>query len=352
MGSKHTSSSTSKGGGIAANRGATSTSGVLQVRKAYHAGSWYSDDHDELNHMLTSFLSSAHQELSSNDNNNNCNNSIPRAIISPHAGFSYSGPTAAYAYAALHEALTARYNTYNVAHSHTNTQQKPLTIVVLHPSHHVYLDNACALSSVDVLDTPLGRLQVAHDLREELLSSGHFTTMNRSVDEAEHSGEMQYPFIAKVVHDVMQNYEGGFVGNGSVSVLPIMVGSLRTEKERFFGKVLAPVLARKDIFCIVSSDFCHWGNRFGYSPWQDKSIEIYEYIEWLDRGGMDHISLQDPGAFATYLKKYKNTICGRNPIGKLSYLFVVYYLSGFDLMPLWLIRLDDGPFSLICACRN
>jgi len=267
--------------------------------------------------MLTSFLHSAHQELNNSNNNKNNNSSIPRAIISPHAGYSYSGPTAAYAYAALHEALTAHQH-----HAQTQTQTLPLTIVVLHPSHHVYLDNACAVSSVDVLDTPLGQLQVAHALREELLSSGHFTTMNRAVDEAEHSGEMQYPYIAKIVRDVIPTTSaittGGnnnFLGHGAVSVLPIMVGSLRTNKEQFFGQVLAPVLARPDIFCVVSSDFCHWGSRFGYSPWDNKSIEIHEYIEWLDRGGMDHIALQDPGAFATYLKKYRNTICGRNPIG-------------------------------------
>ena len=69
-----------------------------------------------------------------------------------------------------------------------------------------------------------------------------------------------------------------------------------------------------DIFCIVSSDFCHWGQRFDYVLWNDKSIEIYEFIKLLDKEGMDHISMQDPGAFAIYLKNYRNTICGRNPI--------------------------------------
>lgn len=58
------------------------------------------------------------------------------------------------------------------------------------------------------------------------------------------------------------------------------------------------------------------GERFSYTPQpsSDDSKEIYEYIEYLDRMGMDHIELQRPGAFADYLRTYSNTICGRHPI--------------------------------------
>lgn len=42
-----------------------------------------------------------------------------------------------------------------------------------------------------------------------------------------------------------------------------------------------------DVFCIISSDFCHWGSRFSYNPMPtNNDIQIFEYIERLDREGM------------------------------------------------------------------
>lgn len=113
------------------------------IRRAYHAGSWYDDDPRLLDRMLSKFLADAsenktdeYETESTTDSENNSasdgrRTGIPRACISPHAGFSYSGPTAAYSFLALKEALLL------------NPSLR--TIVVLHPSHHVYLDG-CAVS--------------------------------------------------------------------------------------------------------------------------------------------------------------------------------------------------------------
>eukprot|EP00559_Dactyliosolen_fragilissimus_P007676 CAMPEP_0184857626 /NCGR_PEP_ID=MMETSP0580-20130426/2779_1 /TAXON_ID=1118495 /ORGANISM="Dactyliosolen fragilissimus" /LENGTH=274 /DNA_ID=CAMNT_0027353331 /DNA_START=372 /DNA_END=1193 /DNA_ORIENTATION=- len=228
-----------------------------------------------------------------------------------------------------------------------------MTIVVLYPSHHVYLDG-CAISGASVIETPLVDVNVDSSLRDELLRCGVFTTMSRNVDEEEHSGEMQYPYIAKAIMDAQKiiekesstsskpvaathnnyynNNQLSFKISSSTKILPIMVGSISTSEERRFGKILAPFLVRENVFTVVSSDFCHWGKRFHYDPkpptndddddnnnnkknGNDKKMKIYEYIEWLDRLGMDNIAMQEPGAFATYMKTYKNTICGRHPIG-------------------------------------
>uniref|UniRef100_A0A7S4HWQ8 Protein MEMO1 n=2 Tax=Odontella aurita TaxID=265563 RepID=A0A7S4HWQ8_9STRA len=145
--------------------------------------------------------------------------------------------------------------------------------------------------------------------------------MDRHIDEAEHSGEMQYPYIAKAIVDAAQGRAGGERDDTVLEcrVLPIMVGALGTSAERRFGRILAPYLSRPEVFTVVSSDFCHWGRRFGYAPNGEGSPrqhnEIAEYIEWLDRQGMNQIELQRPGAFADYLRTYSNTICGRHPIG-------------------------------------
>lgn len=262
-------------------------------RRAYHAGSWYEADKDALDATLTKFMTDAAQD------ENPCNNTnTPRACICPHAGFSYSGPTAAYSYLALEEAL--------------KKNQLISTIVVLHPSHHVYLQS-CAISGACTIETPLMNLTVDDALRDALLSTGKFELMDKATDEHEHSGEMQYPFIAKVILSVCPQRE--------IKVLPIMVGSMRPDREKLYGRLIASHLGDESVFTIISSDFMHYGRRFSYTPQPSPSEaskqhinEVYEYIEYLDRKGMDLIELQRPGAFADYLRESSNTICGRHPI--------------------------------------
>lgn len=75
------------------------------------------------------------------------------------------------------------------------------------------------------------------------------------------------------------------------------------------------------VFCqslfVISSDFCHWGQRFRYT-YYDRSVgEIWQSIQKLDKQGMSLIETLNPSAFTEYLKKYGNTICGRHPIGVL-----------------------------------
>ena len=263
------------------------------VREAHHAGSWYEDDGVGLSNTLNRFLLEASSSSSSSPSSSDDDSTAraARGIVSPHAGFSYSGPTAAYAYLALREMLVTK-------------KHEPITILVLHPSHHVYLDG-CAVSNASSIETPICSLPVNDDLRNELLASSPlFTVMNKQTDEEEHSGEMQYPFVAKTIIDAQHN---------NCTILPIMVGSISMKKEKEYGYHLAPIIHRPNIFTIVSTDFCHWGQRFGYMS-HDDNVPIYESIERMDRLGMDHIEMQKPGAFATYLKATANTICGRHPL--------------------------------------
>jgi len=290
------------------------------IRKAYHGGSWYESNPEELYDTLSTYLkdakedpASANKFKSSPNPNISASRPPPRGIISPHAGLAHSGSTAAYAYLGLDEFLKS--SNSNSPSSDTDT----ITVVVLHPSHHVYLDG-CAISGASTIETPLCDLLVDESLRSELLTSSTgiftFTTMDQTTDEREHSGEMQFPYIAKMFMDCNRK-------PGKMKVLPIMVGALSTDKEKIFGKILSSYLARNEIFTIVSSDFCHWGKRFNYAPTVPPGemkapstiSEIYEYIEWMDRLGMDEITSQEPGAFAKYIRLFKNTICGRHPIG-------------------------------------
>lgn len=99
------------------------------------------------------------------------------------------------------------------------------------------------------------------------------------------------------------------------TVIPIMIGVLSFEREAEFGQILAPYLADPQNLFVVSSDFCHWGQRFRYTHYDEACGPIHKSIEVLDREGMEIIEKLEPEPFAAYLRKYNNTVCGRHPIG-------------------------------------
>ncbi|KIK71051.1 hypothetical protein GYMLUDRAFT_311579 [Collybiopsis luxurians FD-317 M1] len=276
------------------------------VRLASHAGSWYTDNGRELASELADWL----------DQVKDTDPPYPiagcKALIAPHAGYSYSGPAAAWAYKSIDTKAIKR-------------------VFILGPSHHLYLDG-CALSGCKEYATPVGNLPLDLDIIKELRDTGKFDSLDIDADEAEHSLEMHLPYVRTI-------FEGM-----DISIVPIMVGVISKDSEVDYGKLLAPYLAKEDTFCVVSSDFCHWGTRFSYTfyypepkPSNEPGIRlsrtvapstshpIHESISRLDREAMDILTLNsDSGVasnahseFSRYLSKTKNTICGRHPIGVL-----------------------------------
>eukprot|EP00096_Caligus_rogercresseyi_P000687 TRINITY_DN1117_c0_g1_i2.p1 TRINITY_DN1117_c0_g1~~TRINITY_DN1117_c0_g1_i2.p1 ORF type:complete len:303 (+),score=109.82 TRINITY_DN1117_c0_g1_i2:150-1058(+) len=248
-----------------------------QRRCASHAGSWYSGDERVLQREMSGWLEAVKTD----------SETFPaRAIIGPHAGYRYSGPTAAYAYKQINPEGIKR-------------------VFILGPSHHIRL-NGCLLSGCSVYETPLYDLVVDQELNKELMESkGGFDKATLQADEEEHSIELHLPYIAKA----MESRKGQF------TVVPILVGSLSPDKEYKYGKILAKYLMDPSNLFVISSDFCHWGERFDYTYYDKEAGEIHESISKLDHKGMELIESLNHDAFAAYLKKTSNTICGRHPIG-------------------------------------
>ncbi|KAJ3672356.1 hypothetical protein LUZ60_007077 [Juncus effusus] len=245
---------------------------MATVRRATHAGSWYTSNGSKLEEELDDWLRESGLTKSSD----------VRGVIAPHAGYSYSGRSAAFAFGNIDPTNISR-------------------VFLLGPSHHYYTTK-CALTKATVYSTPIGDLPVDQEVIEELKKTRKFETMDLRVDEAEHSMEMHLPYLAKV-----------FKGH-SVKVVPILVGAVSSESEAMYGSLLAKYIDDPQNFFSVSSDFCHWGSRFSYTYYEKKHGPIYKSIEALDRMGMEIIETGDPDAFKTYLHQYENTICGRHPI--------------------------------------
>lgn len=100
------------------------------IRVASHAGSWYENNSSKLNTELEKYLDKAEIALPEGAH--------LKAIIGPHAGYAYSGPTAAWAYKNIDPSKYKR-------------------VFLLGPAHHTYTDG-CALSKQEIFDTPLGSI--------------------------------------------------------------------------------------------------------------------------------------------------------------------------------------------------
>lgn len=253
-------------------------------RIATKAGSWYEANAKKLSEELKEYLLIAKEKLE-----DTLGKKPIKALIVPHAGYFYSGPTAAYSYIHLISDQMAKIN----------------NIIVLGPSHKEGF-KGCKVSQCNILETPLGDLEVNTELANELLQVKGFSTMSKSVDEDEHSLEMQFPYIYQTV------YEYGF----KPKILPIMVGQLDSKLSKQIGKILVALLEREDTIFIISSDFCHWGQNFDYRPFSGNG-KIYEYIQKMDLEGVEFIEKKDLEGFVNYLDTTQNTICGRNPISLL-----------------------------------
>lgn len=105
------------------------------IREAVHAGSWYSKSASELKIQLNCWLEQAKAEVTTV--------SQLKGLIVPHAGYAYSGPTAAYSYKYL-----KKYQ-----------PNEKLKVFILGPCHYVYITQCC-LSRQVVYETPLGNIQV------------------------------------------------------------------------------------------------------------------------------------------------------------------------------------------------
>ncbi|OBZ85325.1 Protein MEMO1 [Choanephora cucurbitarum] len=261
-------------------------------RAATHAGSWYTRHKDSLDHELDTYFEKADINPLKG----------VRAIIGPHAGLRFSGPTAAYAYKSIDTTGLKR-------------------VFILGPSHHAYIDG-CSLSKCLAYKTPLGELRLDRQVIEELHQTGHFDFMSETVDHDEHSIEMHLPYVYKIFESLIDD----------IQIVPILVGSIRHQQEKAYGELLAPYLNDPQNLFIISSDFCHWGTRFNYTyyrPQKDQdpirlsrhhealSCPIHESIKDLDLEGIHLLKNLESDKFQAYLTQTRNTICGRHPIGVL-----------------------------------
>ncbi|KAJ6244179.1 protein memo1 [Anaeramoeba flamelloides] len=257
----------------------------MKLRSASHSGSWYSNNPKELKKQLTGLLKEATDCVT--------NNTPIRALVSPHAGYRHCSKTASYAWKQV-----------------AISDQTISRIIILGPSHK-YSTKKCLITPFTHLETPFGNLEVDLETNNRLLESDHFVKCKKKIDLKEHSLEMMYPWIAHVV------------GLQRAKIVPIMVGRLDLETQKECGQVLKQYFQDPNTLFVISSDFCHWGIRFGFiktyesKKKNNKRLPIWKSIQKIDALAIDTIKTLDFEKYWEYQNKWRTTICGRRAIGIL-----------------------------------
>jgi MEMO1 family protein len=211
----------------------------MSVRAEAVSGLFYPSDQSELSEFLE------YAEMQALDYG-----VVPKIIISPHAGYVYSGECASKTMAPLKNL----------------DQSKHYKILLLGPSHRVYIKGA-ALSGVDFFKTPLGT--VAVDTEESLRLEGKFEFLNFEEDahRFEHSLEVQLPFLQKA----LKNF----------SITPVVYG--KTEYDDIEA-LMEAFLDGEDRICIVSSDLSHYHDEKTANRLDGYCVEV---VERLDVNSLD-----------------------------------------------------------------
>lgn len=186
----------------------------LEVRPAAVAGHFYPASANALHAEIDRFLSQATRPAQAAQR--------PKALIVPHAGYAYSGATAAAAYARL-----------------MPWAREIRRVILIGPAHRVALRGLAAPSSIRFA-TPLGEVPVAIELAMDLDAMPQ-VTLNDFAHEREHALEVQLPFL----QSVLPHFE----------VLPLVVGEARAPE---VAEVLERVWGGDETLLVVSSDLSHY----------------------------------------------------------------------------------------------
>ncbi len=209
-----------------------------------------------------------------------------RAIISPHAGYVYSGKVAASAFSAIDR----------------NTAYK--NIFIIGSSHVMAFEGASVYNTGDFL-TPLGKVAVNKEIANKLKAEKLFNyPVNAHLQE--HSLEVQMPLIQ-------------FYFKNNPPVIPIIVATNNTGNIKKIAEILKPWFIPGNLF-IISSDFSHYPS--------------YKTANEVDNATASAIVTGDPKKFLDILKKNANVNdpgLSTSMCGWTSGLLLLYLAEGSDL---------------------
>ncbi|MEK7821493.1 MAG: AmmeMemoRadiSam system protein B, partial [Planctomycetota bacterium] len=250
---------------------------ITDVQEPAVSGFFYPRDPEKLKEMLNRLLANAPQkELAGR----------PVALISPHAGYDYSGGVAAHGYKAVQGKGYKR-------------------VIVLAPSHYGKRYRGAAILKARYYKTPLGQVEIDQEVCNQLVEHppyfgrdalfGYYSGAYKN----EHSIETQLPFLQTVL--------------GEFKLVPVLLGVLMEDDFQKIADALRPYMDENTLV-VASSDFTHYGDRFSYTPFRSN---IEENLKKLDHGATERILALDFDGLMRYREETGITACGFYPIAVL-----------------------------------
>lgn len=258
-------------------------------RRSAAAGGFYPGDEHALESMVQSLFESAgHPSLAA----------VPsKGIvcgICPHAGYPYSGKTAAHFYGELASAMPDR--VILLGPNHTGMGRAPLSIMTEGFWH-----------------TPLGDVPVDGDLAERLLSQSETISADETAHAMEHSIEVQLPFLQYLRKDI--------------SIVPIALNVQDLDSAIEVSQAIKNS-CEDNVAVIASSDLVHFGKRYGYAPVSGTAEEMAEWVERNDRQVLTMIVEKDVDGLYDFIASLNYTMCGYGPSAAAMLVAAQFGLEG------------------------
>jgi hypothetical protein len=191
-------------------------------------------------------------------------------LVSPHAGYMYSGPVAAHGFAFM------------------ASDGKPEHLIILGPNH-TGVGSGVSIMTSGKWSTPLGEARIDAELGEAIAKSSEIIDVDSDAHAHEHSIEVQLPFLQHLF--------------GEINFVPIcmMLQDQRTSDE--VGDAISKASAGKDVAIVASTDLTHYES-------QRSAVE-------KDNKALDAITALDGAGLIATVEREGITMCGYGPVAAM-----------------------------------
>lgn len=233
------------------------------IRKPAVAGAFYTGDGEKLKEEIEFYLKNAEVDK---------NYGEVKGIISPHAGYVYSGHVAAYGYKTV----------YNAEYD---------KVIVFAPSHRAMF-HGVSLYNGSGYETPLGIVEIDRESIEKLIASSDLINFYPVAHEEEHSLEVQIPFLQMTI----RNFK----------LIPVLVGNQDLNQLTEVAEIFNNIFKNEKVLYVASTDLSHFYNS--------------RIAMQLDSVALKKIASLDYKGFYNAIVSGKTEACGAGPVTILLYI--------------------------------
>ncbi len=223
------------------------------IRKPAVAGTFYPAHPEELYSMIARMIPTVQEKKKA------------KGVIAPHAGYIYSGRTAARVFASV---------------------EIPDTVIVMAPNH-TGMGKAAAIWPTGEWEIPGARIPVNRELSELILKNSPVVTEDYQAHLYEHAAEVELPFL--------------YYFNKNISIVPLVFYPLPFDYCMNIGTAIAKSIEEygREVLIVASSDMTHY--------------ESAESAKTKDALALERILAMDPRGLYDVVREYDITMCGFIP---------------------------------------